>query len=62
MKKQQSGSCDCIQEIDRMIDEGLSGGTINPKYTKVHRKLKEKYQSPSFDLSVELPKKGEEIK
>lgn len=59
MKKQQTIDCDCIDEIDRMIDEGLSGGTVDPKYTEAHLKLKEKYQAPPL---VEVSEEGGEIK
>ena len=62
MKKQQTSACDCIEEIDRMIDEGLSGGTVNPKYTEAHQKLKEKYQAPRLILPVEITEQGGELK
>lgn len=62
MGKRQTDSCDCIQEIDRMIDEGLSGGTINPQYTESHLKLKEKYQPLPLVLHDKLSEKGEDIK
>ncbi len=62
MKKQTDSACNCIQEIDRMIDEGLSGGTVNPKYTKAHLKLKEKYQALPLNRPVQLPDQGGELK
>ncbi|MBT2569555.1 hypothetical protein [Planococcus sp. ISL-110] len=62
MKKLQTIDCDCTQEIDRMIDGGLSGGTLNPKYTEAHLKLKEKYQGPPPVLPVEMSEQGGELK
>lgn len=41
MKNQQQ-SCNCGNEVDRMINEGLGNGTIIAKYTEPHLKLKEK--------------------
>lgn len=62
MKKLQTIACDCIEEIDRMIDEGLSGGSVNPKYTETHLKLKEKYQTPSSVQPIDIPGQGGELK
>lgn len=62
MKTQHPVNCDCIQEIDRMIDEGLSGGTVDPKYTEAHLKLKEKYQPLPSVLLVEISEQGGDIK
>lgn len=62
MKKQQTIDCDCIEEIDRMIDEGLSGGTVNPKYTEAHLKLKEKYQTRPSVQPIDVPGQGGELK
>lgn len=42
MKTKKQPVCDCFIETDRMINEGLGNGTINPKYSAVHARLKEK--------------------
>ncbi|RNF40349.1 hypothetical protein [Planococcus salinus] len=44
MNTQKPLTCSCFSEVDRMIDEGLGNGSINPKYTEVHLKLKEKQE------------------
>lgn len=44
MKNQQQ-SCNCGNEVDRMINEGLGNGTIIAKYTEPHLKLKEKEEA-----------------
>lgn len=44
MTNQQPNICSCFKEIDQMINEGLGGGMINPKYTEAHLKLKEKQE------------------
>lgn len=44
MTNEQPKVCSCFKEIDQMINEGLGGGTINPKYTEAHLKLKEKQE------------------
>lgn len=36
---------DRFNAIDRMINEGLGSGTINPSYTEAHLKLKEKQEA-----------------
>ena len=45
MKNKQQKYCDCFDEVDRMVNEGLSNGTIIPKYNEAHLKLKEKEES-----------------
>ena len=62
MKKQETIGCDCLQEIDRMIDEGLSGGTVDLKYTEAHLKLKEKYQDFHSAKPVEASNQGGDLK
>ncbi|WP_298827817.1 hypothetical protein [uncultured Planococcus sp.] len=62
MKKLQTIACDCIEEIDRMIDEGLSGGSVNPNYTVAHLKLKEKYQTMPSVQPVDGSEQGGELK
>lgn len=57
MKDRKQPVCECFSEADRMINEGLGSGTINPKYTEVHAKLKEKQEllllSDPLDESIE---------
>lgn len=42
MEDQQQTALDRFNAIDRMINEGLGSGTINPNYSRVHSRLKEK--------------------
>ncbi len=58
MEKKKIIDSESIQEIDRMIDEGLSGGTINPAYTEAHLKLKAKYQNVPLDRPDKSEEKG----
>ncbi len=44
MKEQQLTALERFEEIDRMINEGLGSGSINPSYTEAHLKLKEKQE------------------
>lgn len=47
MDGQQQKPKECIDEIGRMVNEGLSNGVIVPKYTETHSRLKEKEDSLS---------------
>ncbi|ANU28193.1 hypothetical protein [Planococcus versutus] len=60
MGKKKIIDFESLHEIDRMIDEGLSGGTINPAYTEAHLKLKAKYQNVLLNRSDKLEKTGDE--
>lgn len=42
MEQERRTTCECFNETDRMVNEGLGNGTIIPKYEKVHAQLKEK--------------------
>ncbi|ANU10721.1 hypothetical protein A1A1_09696 [Planococcus antarcticus DSM 14505] len=45
MKDPRQTAVDRFNAIDRMINEGLGSGSINPSYTEVHLKLKEKQEA-----------------
>lgn len=45
MKDQYQTALERFEEIDRMINEGLGSGSINPRYTAAHLKLKEKQEA-----------------
>lgn len=45
MSVQKQKVRDHLLEVDRMINEGLSGGSIMPQYSEVHQILKDKQQS-----------------
>ncbi|MDQ0427216.1 hypothetical protein QOZ98_000041 [Planomicrobium stackebrandtii] len=57
MNDQKQTICDCVNETDRMINEGLGSGSINPKYAEVHAELKEKQEL----LSLSKKKTGDSI-
>ncbi|WP_404466857.1 hypothetical protein [Planococcus rifietoensis] len=45
MKIQKQTVLDRFNAVDRMINEGLGSGSINPRYTEAHLKLKEKQEA-----------------
>lgn len=61
MKDQHQTALERFNAIDQMINEGLSSGSINPKYTEAHLKLKEKQeaQSLSSESDERLEKKND---
>lgn len=45
MKDAYQSALDSSKAIDRMINEGLGSGSIIPRYTEAHLKLKEKQEA-----------------
>ncbi|UJF26728.1 hypothetical protein [Planococcus sp. 107-1] len=60
MRKQHQAALDRFNAVDRMINEGLGSGTINPAYANAHLKLKEKQEAQLLAALQHAPleKKG----
>lgn len=57
MKIQKQTALDRFNAIDRMINEGLGSGSINPSYTEAHLKLKEKQEAQLLSAMRDKPLK-----
>lgn len=57
MNIQKQTALDRFNAIDRMINEGLGSGTINPDYTAAHLKLKEKQEAQLLSALLDIPPK-----
>jgi len=55
MKIQKQTALDRFNAIDRMINEGLGSGSINPSYTEAHLKLKEKQEAQLLSALRDIP-------
>ncbi|MBT2571505.1 hypothetical protein [Planococcus sp. ISL-110] len=56
MKDPYQSALDRSNAIDRMINEGLGSGSIIPRYTEAHLKLKEKQEAQLLSSKpVETP-------
>lgn len=62
MKEQKQAQYDGFNETDRMINEGLGNGSINPKYAEVHAELKAKEELLSLSIEQDKSKKKDDDK
>lgn len=62
MKAKANKPYDFHEETDRMVNEGLGNGTVNPKYAETHEKIKAKEALPSALAAEEQePEKGGDL-
>lgn len=57
MNIQKQTALDRFNAIDRMINEGLGSGSINPSYTQAHLKLKEKQEAQLLSALLDISSK-----